>query len=167
MRGHRISEIVYRPENGVHGGVESESVIGVSEVVIYRAGDTDDVDSVFVGQTSRAGERTVAADDHKSFDAEGFKVIRCLFSRFGKFEFKTSRRFENGAAPLNYIAHRMSVHLSDAVVYEAVITSFHAENFQSAVDCASYARSDAGVHTRRVAAACENCYFFHKFTSSV
>ena len=43
VRSHGVAKIVDRPKHGVHGCVETEGVVGISEIVVDRAGNADDV----------------------------------------------------------------------------------------------------------------------------
>lgn len=65
VRSRRVAKFHNRVDDGVASGVEADRVVGVSKVVVDRAGDTD---AVHVGVTfdiAHTAERAVAADDDK------------------------------------------------------------------------------------------------------
>ena len=156
VRSHRVAQFIDDVETGVDRRIETQSIIGIFEVVVDRAGDADRRDAVFVAQALRALERTVSADDDQPLDAAGIQRLDGLLLPFHRIHFDASGRAEHCAAALDDIGNAAHPHLFHVVVDEPGITLMNAEHFHAEIFRRPHNGPDAGIHARRVAAARQN-----------
>ena len=131
MRTHGISQIVDSPKNGVYRGEKPERIIGVSQVVIDCAGDTDDVYVEVIAHILTAAERSVAADCDNVFYAAFFKVGNGFAYTLDGFEVGATSGFQNRASALNYIGNGTGIQKLDIVVDKPLIAAVRTVDFYS------------------------------------
>ena len=153
MRRHRIAEFIDNIEAGVHRRIESERIIGVLQIVVDRAGNTDRGHAVIFAEDLRAAERSVAADHHKSVDAVFFKSLHRLLLPLFRKHFQASRRTKFRTAALHDIGNAAHFHGDHFILDQPRVTSFDAAYFHTVVNRRAHHRADRRVHTGRVAAA--------------
>lgn len=161
VRGHRVAELVDDVETGIHRRIEPERIIGVLQIVVYRAGNSDRGHAVVLGQDLRAAERPVAADDDKPLDpVSGQRIHRLLLPLAGE-HFQTARRPEHGAAPLHDIGDAAHLHGHEIVLNQPRITALDTVDLQAEIDGRPDHRADGRIHAGRVAAARQQADSFH------
>ena len=161
VRGHGVAQFIDDVETGVDCRIEAEGVIGIFQVVIDGAGDTDGGDAVFLAQAFGAAERTVAADDDQAFDAAVVERFDGLLLPLYRVHFHTAGGTQHGAAALHDVGNAAHLHRHHIVVDQARIALFDPVDLHAEILCRSDDRTDTGVHAGRVAAACQHTDSFH------
>ena len=103
MRSGGIAEFEDCVHDRIARRIESNRRIGISHIVVNRAGDTDDVERSLLVHSLNASERAVAADNDEVFDALVKKVFHCVFHNLGVCEFRASRRAKNRTARMHAV----------------------------------------------------------------
>ena len=150
----RISKMVNCPKHGVYSRIETDCKIGVSKVVVNRSRKSCYVDSEIVEQIESSVKRAVAADNDKIVDIAFSEIFRRLHTNVVILKFRASCGMQNRAALLNDITDASRIHLENVVFDKSAISPFYAVGLITTVNAITNSRSDAGVHTRCVAATC-------------
>ena len=161
VRSHRVAKLVDNVNTGVYSSIEAERIVGIFKVVVNRARDTDCRYAVALGQTFRAPERAVAADNHKPVDTSRFESFNRLFLTRLRKHFKTPCRTKLCAASLDDIRNGTHFHRNHIVVDKALISALDSVNFHTVINGGSYYRPYASVHSGSVPTAGKQAYSFH------
>ena len=154
----RVAQFVDRLHDRIQRRVVADRRVRASEVVVDRSGKPHDRHVVFLGEKSRAGQRSVAADHHQSVDARSHHVVVSRLAAFHGLELLAAGGFQDRAAQLDDVAHALRFEFNDLVEYQTFESAHDSFYGKSVVDCAARHRADCRIHARRVAARCQNAY---------
>src|SRR5699024_10828993 len=104
-------------------------------------------------------------DDDKRIYDPIFQIIDAFLPYMRLDEFRTSRRIEFCAAPLDDVTDIRKFKLFNIIIYKALIALVNNVYFYSLIDGLTYYSPKSCNHTRRISTAGQYCNFFHEVTS--
>src|SRR5690606_28327670 len=131
--------------------------------VIDGSRNADDRKTEFAGKDFRAAERAVASDHNERVNFPCLEIIECLAAAFGSFELHAPRRFQNGTATLDNIAHRMRRQGNELIINEPLVTLHYAHHLELVIDTRADHGTYAGVHAGRVSSRREHPNLMYTF----
>ena len=158
----RVTQTVHVFHNRVHCGIVTDCIVGAGNIVVNCAGNTD-AGNAAKRKVARAAERAVAADNDNALHIHLLADINCFLHALFGFEFGASCGIQNCTAAVDDIGNTSEIHFIHIAVHKAVIAAANAHYTKTVFATGANHRANSCVHTRRVAAACQNTNRFHFF----
>ena len=149
-----VAQAVYHLHRGVHRGVVTDGVLAARNIIIDGSRHAD-AGNPGLCQVARAAERTVAADDNQTLNAQLPAVFRRLLHALRRIELRAAGSVKHGSAVVNNVRNTAQVHFFHIAVQQAVIAPVYPKNTHSACERGSNNGTHRRVHSGCVAAACE------------
>ena len=152
---HGVPQAVDALHGSIGRRIKANGILCADDILVDGAGNAHHGDTVLV-QCLRTPEGAVAANGHNAIQSQELAgVHRLLLPRLGA-ELVTAGGVKYGAAPVNDAADAGIIHGHNVAVDEAVPAPADPHAFDAPADSRADYGTDAGVHTRRVAAAGED-----------
>ena len=166
---HRVAQLIDTVDRRVAGGIKADRIIRAANVVVNRCRDADRRNTE-PRKLQRAAERSVAADRHDSVESEHLTGRNCtLASLFGHKIF-AARRIQDRAAAGQRMADVLAGKFDKVAENQSCPTSADTDTFDAIRIRRTDNRAHCSVHTRCIAAACQNTdsfdLLFHRMPSS-
>ena len=158
---HGVAQLVDAVHAGVDGGIKADGVIGVGQVVVDGAGQTDDVDVALVLDQARTAVGTVTAADHQALDAALVQVVIALMTnRRICRKLRQTGSAQHRTAAMNDITHVAGRQQTHVVVEQAEVTVLHSVNIHIKIQRRTHHCTDRSVHARSITARGQDCNLF-------
>ena len=157
----------HRVDADVDGCVIAQCHFRIGQVVVNRSGNADAVDAQ-LAQVLSTVETAVTADDHQTFNLHGTQGIGCDFTPCGIKEFHAARRAQIGTGAVCDVQHRIKMHFFHIIVetgrfaQKSIVSALDADELHAVTVRKFCNGHDCRIHTRCIAAACQNTYFSHE-----
>ena len=149
---HGVAQLVDALDGGVGGGVKADTVVGAGNVIVDRAGNSDDGNTIF-GERQRAAEGAVATDGDDAVQTQQFAGVDGLFLPGFGHEFLAAGGVEHRAAAIDDVSDALFIQTDDVAVDQAVPAAADADDVNIHADGSTHDGTDGCVHAGGVAAA--------------
>ena len=152
MGGRCITNLIDGLHRCVYSGIETDRIVGTSDIKVDRSRKADRVDSES-GKFSGTAEGTVSSNYNDTVDTMFLTYLSAAPLAFLSREFLTAGSVKDRTAAIDRIRNAYAVHIYDFFLKESGITTHNSLYLQSFIDSGSYDRTDCCIHSRSISAA--------------
>ncbi len=168
MRICRVADFVHGLYGRIDGRIESNGKISAEQVIVNRAGNTQDRNiGILLDEQVGAGERAVATNSDQGINVIINQVFIGLFAAFRRHKPLTASRFQDSAAAVNNITHVIGFQAFDRAVDHALITPHNTINMQVIIESITHDCPYGGIHAWCVATRSEYGNTFDIFSHNI